>query len=125
MTSREIDAVVAEKIMAWYRIQKTTGVFGMPTYYGLTLHDDARGAYEIPRYSSDIGAAFQVVETMRKQGWTFCCSDAFTGSTVVNGPWWVEFTHDIPERSGHATGPTVALAISNAALKAVGVEVEQ
>lgn len=75
-------------------------------------------------YSSDISAAFQVVEKMRELGWGFRCSDDFTGSTVVQGPWWAEFSIVGDGDGGQAYGASVPMVVCCAALKAVGVEVE-
>lgn len=62
---REMDALIAEKAMGWKREEyylcgvETTGLVGPG---GLRYVDD------YPHYSTDIGAAWQVIEKLRVQG---------------------------------------------------------
>ena len=74
--SRELDKMVAEKVMGWTKISTyhKKGKQGyengkwkvelIPIYYGHTDCDDIEIVSDIPSYSSDIGAAWTVLEKM-------------------------------------------------------------
>lgn len=105
---RKIDALVAEHI---------TGFTPMLLDYGV--------AYDIPHYSTDISAAWQVWEHLHASG-KFCCMDI---RAPISEGWEVVLRklnldepdrHDAVEVMRIATAP---LAISLCALKARGVEV--
>jgi len=63
---RELDALVAEKVMGWtqvHRVDSTGDLCGVPS----------RGAppsYLLPRYSTDIAAAWKVIEKLRQLQFT-------------------------------------------------------
>lgn len=107
MAGRELDALVAEKVMgiAVNRfgevIQPGMGV-GMPR-----------------RYSTDIASAWGVVEKMQADGWFFKVEDG-----ALHTCWYADFIISEPGRP--PKGPrrtqadTAPLAICLAALKAVG-----
>lgn len=121
MTSREIDAAIAEKIMGWYSLKESTNTFGNTTYYGLTFQDDARGGYEIPYYSSSISAGLEVVEKMRELGWYF---EGANHEPDAIGPWLASFTTNDATDSIDVVGSSLPYCICLAALKALGVTVE-
>jgi hypothetical protein len=114
-TGRELDALVAEKVMGWRDVSDGYGTPPEATLW--------EAIHIIPHYSTDIAAAWQVVERMRDQGWTSHYTDLsldsrepwhswhFTGTTPPNGP------------TLSAQASTVPHAICLAALRAVGVEV--
>lgn len=92
---REVDALVAEKVMGW--------TISEGFYYG----PGERVPANIPRYSTDIAAAWEVVEKMR----------GAAGFMLVNfagGGWQA----DIGDACEHAE--TAAHAICLAALTGVG-----
>lgn len=152
MTDREIDALVAEKVMGWQsyidkrdcwvvvRPVEKTNQFqdGRQTEWTGERawgHDVASGkrwdrpwwgaTQSVPEFSTDIAAAFFVVEAMRAKGFVF------------EFEWWPEsensaarFTNDRRERNEEcdewrpfAASERPARAICLAALKALGVEV--
>lgn len=102
MTDRELDAMVAEKVMGWT-------LHGVAPSGGRVLIAPS-GAMGIPNYSTDISAAWQVVEKMRSKRIHF-----EMGSTIP-GDWTAYFNND------RATDKSAPRAICLAALKAVGVE---
>lgn len=96
---RELDALVAEKVMLWVVDRLSNHWCGVPTN-GTALPSD------IPSYSTDIGAAWEVVEKMR------------THSDVQV---WVRFVWELPmsARGIHALLANLSPeAICRAALKA-------
>jgi len=103
---REIDSLVAEKIMGW-----------KPDRDELWRWDDGSGSgrpIECPRFSEDIAAAWTVVEKLGEDG--------FLLYRVSNRPIWraqfnlAEAVFDWP---GYADAETAPLAICRAALSAV------
>lgn len=127
---RELDALVAEKVMGWHsRITPE-----IPTYPligpdravppGETLTKD-RGYKEIPHYSTDIAAAWDLLKHLDTQGvWVYNLSNACENSWSCTlcqrvGPGYSGLTYHqvwLVQTAPHA--------ICLAALKAVGVEVE-
>ncbi len=75
------------------------------------------GSESLPHYSTDIAAAWQVVEKMAEGGLRLSL-DRFGGD-----PWWAEFADEGWEQGAQATSATAPMAICLAALKAKGVEV--
>lgn len=133
----DLDALIAERIMGWH-VGKggARAIAPSPGYEATTYWYDADGRAMAPRVkdvfanlypwspTTDIAAAWQVVERMRLLGWT----SAMTDLTVDSGTeWWSwHFDQFTPPPGGatvqaQATSPM--LAISLAALKALGVEV--
>ena len=106
---RELDALVAERVMGL-----TLGTVGTQLYY------EGNGSLEIlPRYSTDIAAAWEVVEKMHvvhgfegHNEFLLVCSDE-------DEAWYCEFPKPKWE---DASANTPSLAICLAALKAVGYE---
>jgi hypothetical protein len=149
---RELDALVAEKVMGW-RVERLR-----PEWYGGTEvllfyepgHALASYSYDerscnacmyrngadrtdgiappLPYFSCEIADAWAVVEKMRADGFVYEITD------VPHHParQWAGFAHrwaaqsvgphDALEYAGNATGDTVAEAICRAALAAVGAE---
>jgi len=69
----------------------------------------------VPHYSTDIAAAFEVVEVMRERGFRYVIDHASQGDA------YVVFGH-ADTRSGKAWDASVPTGICLAALKALGVE---
>lgn len=67
----------------------------------------------VSAYSTDIAAAWLVVEKLAAQGLRLSL-DAFGGD-----PWWAEFADEKWERGAQATAPTAPEAICRAALAAM------
>jgi hypothetical protein len=106
----ELDALVATQVVGWSGVTvhawATTGI--PPGEGGL------RGV-EIPRYSTDLAAAWEVVEFLRKEGFDFDC---FCSSTKLQEGWSeAVFTDQID--SVQAKAETLPLAICRAALLVV------
>lgn len=123
---RELDALVAEKVMGWkkdrVRVGRNSGDgttfwtidalrFG-DRIHALEPHDQPLNVPGLPPYSTDIAAAWEVVDNMRARNLEFEISSA-----PHRLPWLAKFGR----RAEPA--PTPAHAICLAALKAVGAEV--
>ena len=104
---RELDALVAEKVMEWK-------VDYIPRFGAAVLVGGLSGI-ACPPYSTDIGAAWEVVE---KVPYALCLMR-------VDGKWraqfW-EFGKYTSRPQGEADAPTAPHAICLAALRALGVE---
>jgi hypothetical protein len=106
---RELDALVAEKVMGW-KVR--------PDRYPV----DATGQsqFRVPEYSTDIAAAWRVVEQMRQVGWFVQIHDHTTSWEVALGrPEWV--TSDLYQARvmPSASSVTAPHAICLAALAAL------
>lgn len=161
LTGREMDQLIAEKVMGWGWMRaklpqilpahrwlappEQVGDWGHefpadmsePPEGGWWLLDTPkRGDHHIvPHYSTDISAAFQIVEKMHElidtdDEWrranllTLSCRGKSAGwaaafTCVHESDEWFEE----PERFGGAQADTAPLAICRAALKALGIEV--
>ena len=146
MTDRELDALVAEKVMG-----KTvefipsepveikddpTAFFGVTTNFGGAVFTsdrewlvddwlDIEAVRAVANYSTDIAAAWAVVEKIAEGGFWLKLTTPFTPEQ----PYWAGFTpHNITGWNGrpdHQAGDlSPSRAICLAALKAVGVEVK-
>lgn len=99
---RELDALVAERVMGWTRVRNEPAVYPTKSEHssgqviiaprgwmnpdGDVLHgqrpgtepDDNYAIADIPHYSTRIGAAWQVLEKMREMGWqiTLHCAES-------------------------------------------------
>lgn len=124
MDNRQIDIAIAEKVMGWKGIKRGENPgFDYVGKKPLSDGQNSRDNYLIPPYSTDIAAAWQVVEKMRLLGWRFEIFD------TVRHSWWArfgrgEFNHYENEWDEEhiADENSCTLAICLAALKAVGVE---
>ncbi len=151
---RELDALVAEKRMGrcrwcwdnrsqWLKVPSPEGFEGSSHQVGdeneidpLTKervwyclkHNKLAWTWNIPGYSTDIAAAWEVVEKLREDGWSFHVDDVgFNDAT--EGQWRVMFTEATTgNKHVFADGQTAPHAICLAALEAVDgedVKVEQ
>ena len=110
--SRELDALVAEKVMGW---QDARAFFPWPesgvmldNYAMMPPHGGAiRDIAHVPHYSTDIAAAWEVWETLRSRDYYIAFTD--TGYGVFEGDDWLLVTE----------ADTAPLAICRAALEAV------
>lgn len=119
----ELDAMIAEKVMGLgTAVDLNDG--GGPRMWSIKAHGSGPGSgYSEPKpYSTDIAAAWQVVEKMKSEGWSFAGFDCIMVSSCphpcaafksgVHPPvFYIDpFVH----------ASTIPLAISLAALAAVG-----
>jgi hypothetical protein len=112
---RELDILIAEKVMQWRRIDGTD--------YTEPVFEYAEGRLKFaPKYSTDMTTAMQVIECMEQFGYSY----------YIEGGWhnyvYVAFKHKNDESlaftSDHERGSRYASeAICLAALKVLGVEV--
>lgn len=106
MKNRELDVLVAKHVM---KLDVEAAVAGQ------ILDDDCGCKIEIPHYSTDIAAAWDVVEKLKIKGFDF----VLHWKTAWECIFW--FGRDKWFESNCETAPR---AICLAALKAVGVEVK-
>lgn len=123
---RELDALIAEKVMGWENVHKHgSRLVGIPpTQPGIPV---CLAGGEIPPYSTDIAAAWEVVEKLQKdnpfwktsnyEGWMNFNLGPTTGNDGFG--WYANFG----DSNTIAYGKTAPHAICLAALKALGVEV--
>lgn len=136
---RELDAAVAERVMGWewftavnvnvlvppehhWRVQRS---WRIPGKHGeeddidsARFYDSRNGGKQapvVPAYSTNIAAAWLVVEELTAHGLRLSL-DMFGGD-----PWWAEFADERWERGAQATAPTAPEAICRAALAAMEV----
>ncbi len=123
---RKMDAAVAEKVMEreicdkWITGPGLHAVWVPVSYTKRCDHDNCVPQQHVPQFSTDVSAAFQVVEQMWKKGyWLELKSPFFEGES-----WWAGFTprscsgwngepdHNMP-------GEGAAVAICRSALSAM------
>lgn len=114
---KELDALIAEKVMDNH-IMRQTVINGELSYrvYSFVGED---GLYEIPSYSTDIAAAWEVVEKMLSLGFFYTVHGQEKeqyASFLEEGP-----TKRFPKPS--MTKDSVAHAICLAAIKAKGITI--
>jgi hypothetical protein len=112
---RELDALIAEKVMGWeYRDNfYSWGELVTPAHW---IKDNGWTTDKTPNYSESIADAWLVVEKLRGLGTVDLMDD--------DGKRWISLI--IPKFKAHvrAQAETAPLAICKAALKACGVEEE-
>jgi hypothetical protein len=116
---RELDAQVAEKVMGLQVVRNKKGGWsiGEPDYY-----DDAGISClfnPLPEYSTDIAAAWKVVEHLMQTGHTLNL-DCWVRSDIYVGPMFEATIGRAGIVQGVAGSNEAPLAICLAALKAVG-----
>ena len=119
---REMDALVAEKIMGLVPCQNDCHKIGSPRYLPGLCHaqpDSPDEGGETAQYSTSISAAWEVVEKMWDRGYM---ADVYQSD--CEGTWSAEFLpkNDMDSAGvewGGSMAPTAPLAICRAALKAV------
>lgn len=114
---RELDALVAVHIMGW----QPDNIYGARGQLaGQWIYTPEGNISDIPHYSTDIAAAWQVVEKLRERSFY----SSYTDLSLDTGKGWYSWHfHDhrpLSAYSSDATASTVPLAICLAALKAVG-----
>lgn len=81
----------------------------------------ADGTWDVPKYSTEMGAAWLVVEELRKQG---CDFDFYTAATRIQ-PGWADAIFLTQTDEYHERAETPALAICLAALQVGRVKTEE
>jgi hypothetical protein len=130
IVGRELDALVAERVMGyrWRRFEYPP--VGVSFKYGRAWTwlsregagfdvegGETRYIENVPHYSFDIAAAWSVLEKLRLDGW-----DLTFGSNARDGWWIVATTGRRPDRDDvvEAAAEMFALTVCRAALIAVG-----
>lgn len=116
---RELDALVAEKVMG-FELKQPKGVRWLENTYVYAINDyrDDGPVYVIdcPCYSTDIAAAWEVVKYFSNKPfniWISTCG-------ILNAPHFQAILQSKDGRGGNCIGTTVPHAICLAALTAVG-----
>jgi hypothetical protein len=113
---RKIDALVAEHVMGWANIDVPDAkIPSLVIGVRYDMHGGVPAHWEVPSYSTNLAAAWEVVEKLTEEGYEFW----------VSGDGRVELydQDDNQFHAGYSTRRTAPLAICLAALKAKGVEV--
>lgn len=105
---RELDALMAEKVMGYEHLPfPAVPAFQRPTEGGVEM------LFELPHYSADIAAAWEIVEEVHRLG---------LNVSVWKGRLWCcgfYTKSETPQEMGHSYSDTAPLAICRAALLAV------
>ena len=117
--SRELDALVAEKVMGWWQRTHPEGLW-------VDWHrPSGHYADAVPAFSTDIAAAWEVVEKIHENcgpnRWCFRLEDVGQATNRPIGAYWCA-TFEKYSTYYSATELTAPEAICRAALAAVGVE---
>lgn len=114
MTDRERDELVAEKVMGWRRGRPERG--NMPWLPPGATRSHG-GVMNIPAYTTDIAAAWQVVEEMARRGYTLVCE--WKGADREYAHTAEAYFRKSIYAHGHAVADTAPLAICRAALAVI------
>lgn len=127
---RELDALVAEHVMGWKRVDvpkdydgQNAGVTLLPATPS-SIGWDPKGAYALwhfcPYYSTDIAAAWLVVEKLVNEGKVFIVK----GDGLRTGDYPLKWTV-LCDNQPRTDANTAPLAICLAALKAVSYQLDR
>ena len=138
---RELDALVAEKVMGFQWVDEWQGLPGpylvSPHPYlagwrrddgGITAHlDGVTPDVVLPNYSTDIAAAMELFPKLRERGWVYLTiqslperADSPEWNEAIPIAWWAEFSRyrsAVEVTSDDCASPAEAICL--AALKAV------
>jgi hypothetical protein len=117
---RELDALVAERLFG-FTVEKRGEFY---RYYNEALCAEYGGRWTspVPEYSTHIGAAWEVVERMLQLGWEYDIGYSSDFDTPQHEVTFDKGTFGASSQAVWDIAPTVQLAISRAALKAVESE---
>lgn len=124
---RELDALVAEKVMGWRKIDRIKAGWGKGPQVWDTGEDPEQEhsspTYQNFRPSESIKDAWVVVEQMEANKWEFC---AVGRSSNGRGAWFCEFGKQFQLSNSEviAYADTAPLAICLASLKAMEIQRE-
>ena len=119
---RELDALVAEKVMEWKRLNlRENKGFAIPEHQRQLWMIPVSGAttFDIPKWSTDWSAAGEVVDKL-DSNWRVLIVQDLNGrrwQCVFEPPGVGAIDPEVPEGSVFANAETVPLAICRAALK--------
>jgi hypothetical protein len=116
---RELDALVAEKVMGWSDVGNIT--IGMTTY--VAGHRPKGEQTVVPAYSTSMAAAWAVVDALRARGLHLAFNDTLSAWRVLFFTVGRFDTRYFTDGANYEFADTPAHAICLAALRAVGVEV--
>jgi hypothetical protein len=120
---KELDALVAEKVMGWTGIKHDHAAGGHIVFTTGTPEGRSRPSHHpVPSYSTAIMYAWQVVEKMGERGYWFDIHDTYTGTRAVAFMQKEDGEQLAGWIAGHANDVSVPLAICLAALMAVESE---
>lgn len=128
LAGRELDALVAEKVMGWtWHAVNNICLMLAPQDVKIEIWSaEALMRHSIPCYSTDIGAAWQVVEKMgTRVASKRCAGDFILEWDHLDNCWcagWAYYSYDGPQYEFAGKAETVPLAICLAGLDAVGYE---
>lgn len=125
IAGRELDVLVAEKVFKWHNIQSLAmlmddGLMGWDMCGNYPDSPPYEASHRIPRYSTSIAAAWEVMEKLAKDGLVL--------SLERGDKWRSAFRKNLPsyfEQMEYVVADTAPLAICLAALKAVSYEPPQ
>ena len=127
MSDRELDALVAEKVMGWTLHKIPHLVEGQYGYISGVIHSYIGNRLIAPwSPSTDIAAAWQVVEKLRGREETWF--EVGSGSPKSNSQWYAQASTFVPGgewRTFTVRDAIAPRAICLAALKAVGAALPQ
>lgn len=119
MNPREIDALVAEKVMGWSRYHDGAWLTAeeLPDHGGFRI---ISGSWSP---STDIAAAWQVVERMRFLGWRMCSYVNPDETAAIR--YCVDYHLPYRPTAGYChNNESMPAAICLAALRALGIPIE-
>lgn len=111
---RELDALVAEKVMGWRLLNLRTE--------GYSPGQDSRvhNSKPIPPYSTSISAAWEIVKHLMEKGFEIALWGPVDRGFKKNPNWVSEVTNMVTRAWWQSEADTATHAICLAALKAVG-----
>jgi hypothetical protein len=131
VAGRELDAAVAEKVMGWSDVRPYEGdsppsaIDGMTAFVPDPLGGNCWGRRYVPKFSADIGSAWQVVERLKALGfWVSIEAPGGAGSeddypeVSLYRDFWMQ-----DQATAIVKAATVPLAICCAALAVCGGKV--
>ena len=123
MTPDEINRLAAEKVLVWAYVVASTppsGGFSFNTW----LRPDSTACYPLPDFYHDIAAAWLLIEKLSERFHWRIDSPFDVGDPWLAGvtPLGISGWNGRPDF--RASGPTFPAAITLAALKAMGIDVE-
>jgi hypothetical protein len=117
---RELDRLIAEQIMGWRYYASGYGLAAQRPYW--VTPQGPFTADNLPRFSADVAAAWQVVQYLTEQGCDWRIATGWDQSSGTAG-WQVSVVRGRPnERQGNAFAEVVPLAICRAALAAADAD---
>lgn len=119
MNLREIDRLIAEKVMGWEPVYDDGDLISFVTEFGTLFFSDDDESEWSP--TIDIADAWKVVEKIIEQFGSYSLTKIKDGGHYCEVLYWNHGAFDV---IAEAEAKTAELAICLAALKSVGVEVE-